>query len=163
MIIFINGSINSGKSTVSNLLAKQMDNTIVFEIDDIMKKIGRGPIDKALPAVHNQAIKELKKKARGSKNIIIPYPLSKENYEKFFNELEVIDNDILAFTLSPRLAVVIKDRGNRKLSDWEKKRIKYHYSIDINNPKYGCIVDNSDETVEQTVSAILAKIMTKSL
>lgn len=42
MIIFLNGSINAGKSTVAKILAKEIKNSALLKIDaiyDIKKKV----------------------------------------------------------------------------------------------------------------------------
>jgi hypothetical protein len=45
MIIFISGSINAGKSTIAKLLAKQLPNTALMEVDALREMITWMPID----------------------------------------------------------------------------------------------------------------------
>jgi len=45
MIIFINGSINAGKSTVAKMLAEKIPNTALVEIDVFHEMIEWMPID----------------------------------------------------------------------------------------------------------------------
>lgn len=49
MIIFLNGSINAGKSTVAKLLAGRLSNTALLEIDVFHEMIEWMPIDQAVP------------------------------------------------------------------------------------------------------------------
>ena len=44
MIIFLNGSINSGKSTIAKLLVKAMPNAAIVEIDALREMINWMPI-----------------------------------------------------------------------------------------------------------------------
>jgi hypothetical protein len=44
------------------------------------------------------------------------------------------------------------------LDEWEKERIKYHYKININNPGFGNVIDNSNQTPEETANQILKLI-----
>ena len=48
MIVFINGSINSGKSTLAKLLADKLGNCAVLEIDNLREFIEWMPIEKAI-------------------------------------------------------------------------------------------------------------------
>lgn len=147
MIIFINGSINSGKSTVGRLLAKELGYAFV-EFDDIRNTIPEPDIDKALPLVFEKGIKLLNELHRSNKSVIVAYPLSLKNYNQLKSKLLITPKVI---TLSPRLEIALKDRGERKLEESERERIKYHYKIGINNPSFGDIIDNSDISIEETV------------
>lgn len=157
MIIFINGSINSGKSTVSKIIADKLGNTAVIEIDDLRNFIEWMPLDMAIPINLENALALIGVFINKGLNVIIPYPLSKNNYDYFIKNLHDID-DIKVFTLSPNLETALMNRGSRELDDWEKDRIKYHYEIGINKPDFGVIIDNSNETPDQTVEKILDKL-----
>ena len=49
MIIFISGSINSGKTTISKILTQKIPNTANIEIDNIRAFIDWLDIEKAIP------------------------------------------------------------------------------------------------------------------
>lgn len=154
MIIFINGSINSGKSTVGQLLAERFNYEFI-EFDDIRHTIPEPNIDKALPLVFEKGIKLLNELDKNGKSAIIAYPLSQNNYNLLKNKLSTLPRVI---TLSPRLDVVLKNRGDRELDDAERERIKYHYQIGINSPQFGFIIDNSDLSIKETVQKIVRLI-----
>ena len=154
MIIFINGSINSGKSTVGKLLAEKLGYNFV-EFDDIRHTIPEPDIDKALPTVFEKGIKLLNNLIKSNKSVVVAYPLDQRNYELLCKKLIELPKIV---TLSPKLDVALSNRGCRKLDDKERERIKYHYKIGINNPKFGYIIDNSDLTIEDTVCSILTLI-----
>ncbi len=156
MIIFINGSINSGKSTVGQLLAEKLDYEFV-EFDDIRHTIPEPDIEKALPLVFEKGIKLLNELDKNSKSVIVAYPLSQNNYNLLKNKLSTLPRVI---TLSPRLDIVLKDRGDRKLDDAERERIRHHYRIGINSPNFGLIIDNSDLSIKETVQEII-ELLTK--
>ena len=158
MIIFINGSINSGKSTISKLLAKKIKNSAILEIDELRNFIEWMPLEKSIPLNWQNAFSLIKNFVKNKINIIVPYPVSQKNYEKINEELKDIETEVYFFTLNPSLDVVLKNRGNRELDDWEKNRIKHHYEIGINNPKFGEIIDNTFKKPEETVDEIYSKI-----
>lgn len=139
---------------VGKLLATKLDYEFI-EFDDVRNTISEPNIDKALPLVFEKGIKMLNKLNNNGKSVVVAYPLSQKNYDLLVNKLSTPPQVI---TLSPRLDVVLKDRGDRKLDDEERERIKYHYQIGINSPKFGYIIDNSDLSIQETVQKILGLI-----
>lgn len=158
MIIFINGSINSGKSTISKLLQERLSKTAIVEIDSLRSFIDWMPLEEAIPINLRNAVSVIMNFVQEELNVIIPYPLSQENYEYFSKELKSLDQEIIFITLSPKLEKALENRGNRQLDSWEKQRIKHHYDIGIHQPKFGIIIDNSDQSPEQTVEEIMQKL-----
>lgn len=158
MIIFINGSINSGKSTVAKLLADKPGNTAVLEVDYLRTFIKWMPLEQAIPINLENAIACIKVFAGKGLDVVIPYPLGKDSYKYLFDNLKETSDKISIFTLSPKLEVALSNRGSRELSDWEKERIKHHYAIGIQNPEFGVIIDNSKETPGQTTEQIFKKL-----
>ena len=153
MIIFINGSINSGKSTISKLLQKDLENTAIVEIDTLRAFIEWMPLKEAIPINLKNTVSVIKNFISKEMNVIVPYPLSKENHQYFMKNLESLTK-LYFVTLSPDIVNVLKNKGNRSLDDWEVNRIKYHYKIGINNPDFGKIIDNSNQTPEETTEII---------
>ncbi len=158
MIIFLNGSINSGKTTIANILAKKNSNTALLEIDTLRQMINWMPIDKAVPINLENVVSLIRNFSNKKFNVIVPYPLSQKNHDYVMNELKDINTKIFVFTLSPKLEKALTNRGNRELDDWEVERIKYHYNIGIHNPIFGEIIDNTEQTPEETANYILRKI-----
>jgi guanylate kinase len=158
MIIFINGSINSGKTTVSKLLAEKLAKPAFVEIDNLGEFIEWMPIDEAVPINLENAVSVIKNLARRGFNIVAPYPISQEDYNYMMKNLEEFKDDINVFTLSPKLEKALTNRGNRELHEWEKGRIEHHYSIGIHNPSFGVIIDNTELSSQETVELILKEI-----
>ena len=158
MIIFINGSINAGKTTVARILATKLSNSALLEIDVFHAMIEWMPIDQAVPINLENAISVIKNFSNRGLNVIVPYPVSQKNYDYIMNCLKDIDTKIYFFTLSPKIEKTLTNRGTRELNDWERERIKHHYDIGINNPSFGEIIDNSEQTPEETTEIILRKI-----
>ena len=159
MIIFINGSINSGKSTIAKLLAKKISNAAIVEIDALRNMIEWMPIDKAIPINLENAVSVIKNFANSNLDVLVPYPLSDKNHRYMLDSLKDINTKIYFFTLAPKLEKVLTDRGERKLDDWERSRIKYHYKIGIHNPSFGEIIDNSELKPEETTDIIYGKLI----
>ena len=158
MIIFLNGSINSGKSTVSKIIAKELQNTAVLEIDKLREMINWMPIEQAVPISLENAVSLIKNFVIHDLHVIIPYPLSKKNYEYMISNLKDVSTKMYFFTLAPNLEKVLTNRGNRELNEWEVERIKYHYDIGIHSPDFGEIINNSEQLPEETVKYIISKL-----
>lgn len=158
MIIFINGSLNAGKSTAAKLLAKELPNSALLEVDSLRAMIEWMPIDKAIPLNLENTVSVIKNFSNGGLNVIVPYPLSQKNYDYMMNSLKDLDTKIHVFTLDPKLEKAVTNRGTRELDDWERERIQHHYNIGIHNPTFGEIIDTSAQTPEETAEYILVKI-----
>lgn len=158
MIIFLNGSINAGKTTVANILVTKLFNTALLEIDSLRAMIKWMPIEQAVPINLENAISVIKNFSNKGLNIIVPYPLSQNNYEYITAELKDLDTPKYFFTLVPKIEKTLINRGTRELDDWERNRIKYHYDSGITTPSFGEIIDNSEQTPEETSNLIIAKI-----
>ncbi|MEK7501352.1 MAG: hypothetical protein AAB777_00535 [Patescibacteria group bacterium] len=158
MIIFLNGSINAGKSTVAKILSKEMENTALLEIDAFHEMIEWMPIDKAVPINLENALSVIRNFIKREISVIVPYPLSQKNYDFMMSGLKDFEIDIHIFTLAPKLEKTLTNRGTRGLTEQEKERIKHHYNIGIPDPTFGEIIDNSEQTPQETADYILSKI-----
>lgn len=158
MIIFLNGSINAGKSTIAKLLVKEIPNTALLEIDTLREMIDWMPIDQAVPINLENAVSVIRNFAARNFNVIVPYPLSQKNYDFVIGKLKDLDTEIHVFTLAPKLEKVLTNRGTRELDGSEKDRIKHHYDVGIHNPSFGEVIDNSEQTPAETAKIILNKI-----
>ena len=158
MIIFLNGSINAGKTTVAKILAKKLSNVALVEIDALRDMISWMPIDQAVPINLENAVSVIRNLSKRGLTVIVPYPLSKGNYDYVMDGLKGLDVKIHVFTLAPKLEKALTDRGTRKLDDKERERIKYHYDIGIPNPSFGEVIDNSEQIPEETADHIIGKI-----
>ncbi|MFA5736784.1 MAG: hypothetical protein WCX70_02565 [Candidatus Paceibacterota bacterium] len=158
MIIFINGSINSGKSTVGKLLIKELSKAALLEIDALREMIDWMPIDQAVPINLENAVSLIRNFANQEFDVVVPYPLSQKNHDYIMDQLKDVNAKIFVFTLAPKLEKALANRGTRELNNWEKARIQHHYDIGIHNPSFGEIIDNSNQTPEKTRDYILDKI-----
>ena len=158
MIIILNGSINSGKTTVAKILWKKIPDTAFIEVDKLREFIDWMDGDKAFPLSIENAILIMKNFVEKGLNVIFTYPLSEKDYKYIIKELNAVKTKIHIFTFSPDLNKTLTNRGTRELTDWEINRIKYHYDIGINKPSFGKIIDNTNQTSEETANEVMAYI-----
>lgn len=155
MIIILNGSINSGKSTVTKILRKKIPNTAHIELDKLREFVDWMPLKDSIPINLENTISLIENFSKRDLNVVVTYPLSQRNYEYLIENLKDIGKNIYTFTLNPKLEKTVANRGTRELDEWEKERIKYHYNIGINNPSFGITTDNTDQSPEETAEIIL--------
>lgn len=155
MIIFITGSINSGKSTVAKLLAKHIPNTALLEVDLLRDMVFWMSLKDSILRNLRNAVSLIKNFVSEGFNVVVPYPLSEGNHSFLMSELDSVSVPIHVVTLSPALEITLSNRGTRPISDAEKERIRYHYDSGIARPTFGTIIDNSHQTPEETMQAIL--------
>lgn len=78
MIIFISGSINSGKSTVAAILERRIPRTAIVEVDAIRKMIEWMPLEESIPINLENAISITRNFTKNGLNTVIAYPIRKK-------------------------------------------------------------------------------------
>jgi cytidylate kinase len=152
MLVFISGSINSGKTTTSKALAKTLGAEFV-NVDDLNDTIPNFNLATGLDKSMDLAIKTINDYSKQGKDVVANYVVRQKDFDRFENEIETQPQIVI--TLAPRLEVAQSKRGGRELSEWEVSRIKHHYDTGIASPKFGYVIDNSILTIDETVDSIL--------
>ena len=99
MIIFLSGSVNSGKSTTSQLVAEKLGAERV-DVDEIIS-IPNFDLSKDLPKAIQETIQHINKLTAGGKTVVANYVLRQKDYEKLKSGLK--DTNQYYFTLAPNL------------------------------------------------------------
>jgi len=152
MLVFISGSINSGKTTTSKALAEKLGAEFV-NVDDLNDTIPNFNLATDLDKSMDLAIKTINDYTQQNKDVVANYVVRQKDFDRFANDIETQSQIVI--TLAPRLEVAQGKRGDRELSEWEVLRIKHHYDTGIASPKFGYILDNSELTIDETVNSIL--------
>ncbi len=154
-LVFISGSINSGKTTTSKLLAEKLDADFI-NVDDLNDSIPNFNLATDLDKSMDLAIAKINESIANGRSVVANYVVRQRDYDRF--EREIHTDEQYVVTLAPRLEVAQSKRGDRELSEWEVQRIKHHYDTGIANPSFGSVIDNSDSTLQETVESILSII-----
>lgn len=152
MLIFISGSINSGKTTTAYALADRIG-AVSINVDDLNDSIPDFNLATDLDKSMDYAIEAINKSLAQGRDVVANYVVRQKDFDRFKNEINTKEQYVV--TLSPRLEIAQSKRGDRELSEWEVSRIKHHYDRGIASPKFGHIIDNSELTVDETVNSIL--------
>lgn len=161
LIININGPINSGKSTVSKMLVRQLSSAYFIEVDALLSDEEQISLGLSLKEGWKERIDRLckiiekEKQLKRFENIIFAYPMT----EKLFRKWKKWEDGATGFvniTLAPPLEICVQNRGERKLSDAEICRIKEMYQEGYHNSRFAdLIIDNSKQFPDETVQQIL--------
>lgn len=156
MIVWINGSMNAGKTTVAQILKKEIPQ--VAHIEKLRQFVEWMSIEQSIPLNMKNIASLTRNFVESGLNVIISYPVSAENFLLVQDMLSDLDQPIQLFTLSPRLELVTMDRGDRVLESWEIETIKESYRVGLHRPDIGVIIDNSDQTPRETARHILSSL-----
>ncbi|HUS26652.1 MAG TPA: 2'-5' RNA ligase family protein [Nevskiaceae bacterium] len=152
LLVFISGSINSGKTTTAKLLTERLDADFI-NVDDLNDTIPHFNLATDLDTSMDRAIEAINKSLVKGNNVVANYVIRPRDYDRFKDEINT--NEQYIITLVPRLDVAKSKRGDRELSEWEIGRVQYHYDTGIAAPEFGHIIDSSDITLEETVEKIM--------
>lgn len=158
MVIYLNGSINSGKTTVAKLLVRRIPQTIHIEVDDLRHFAECLSLEDAIPFCVEDAITLTRRWVERGFNVVVSWPISEAHHRRFVRSLDETGVPVYTFTLSPPLAVALRDRGGRQLTERERSRIAQMYETGIHTPSFGMVIDNSDQLPEETVEEIATAV-----
>ena len=158
MVIFIDGPINSGKTTVGKLLAERLPRTVHVEIDDFRHFADCLTLDEVIPFALQDAISVSENWVNRGFNVVVSWPLSPENHRIFEEAILRTGTSFFTFTLLPRQDICLTNRGTRELTPGEIDRIKQMYRRYSDRNPVGGVIDNSEQTSGETVKEILRRI-----
>jgi len=157
--LWINGSINAGKSTTAKLLHQAMEQSVNIELDAFSAFASQIPVDEKLEFMIEDALQIASHWQQRSFLPMINGPVY--GAELVFMQERSRKLGLVPFliTLSPPKEVAKQDRGERKLTDWERSRIDYHYGdCQITQQGVGCLFDNSGMSAEESAAKLLLLI-----
>lgn len=123
MLIFISGSINSGKTTTAYALADRIG-AVSINVDDLNDSIPDFDLATDLDKSMDLAIEAINKGLAQGRDVVANYVVRQKDFDRFKNEINTKEQYVV--TLSPRLEIAQSKRGDRELSEWEVSRIKHH-------------------------------------
>lgn len=154
LIICINGSINSGKSTIARLLAARLAARFV-EGDD---HDGR---DLPFEQMILHAVRRLAAQiAEATETLVIAYPLREQDYAALRDAAEIRGLELLVVTLSPPLEAALGKRGARVLDDGERSRIREMYSEGYHERPFSDLVIEgalTPDTIVETIAGFVRR------
>ena len=158
VVIFIDGPINSGKTTVGKLLAERLPKTVHVEIDDLRHFADCLTLDQAIPFALQDAISVSENWVSRGFNVVVSWPITPENHRVFEEAIRRTGARFVTFTLLPRQDVCLTNRGTRAVELSEIDRIKQMYQGYREKKSIGTVIDNSGQTPDKTVEEIVWRV-----
>jgi hypothetical protein len=158
--ILVNGSINSGKTTVSKQLQSLVLNLAHIEVDTLGDFIEWLPLEEQIPLNLTNAVSVGLNFLRAGISVVVSYPLTSHEHSRLVSAF--LPFPTYTFTLSPSLEVAQSRRGPRELTKWEIQRIAHHYACGIATPGFGVVLDNSTESAAATALRIVRYLRTRA-
>ncbi len=155
MIILINGCINAGKSTTAKALTKMLPQSAHVELDELRHFMTWMPLDDVYYITLEAAVAVTTVFVRHGLHAVLTWPLGQNEYSFLVEHLQPLGQPIHTFTLDTDLDVLLTDRGQRELSNYERRRIQEQYVDGRHRPPFGMILRNTEWTAEQTAQHIL--------
>lgn len=159
-IININGPINSGKTTISKLLAQELNKALFIEVDDLLSDEEQEKLGLTMEQGWKERTDRLAQLIAKEKllaryeYIVFAYPIADNTYREW-KSFEDKNTKFINITLAPSLEVCVQNRGKRVLSEAEIKRIEEMYQEGYHTRPYAdLIIDNSYQTPKETLNEI---------
>ena len=159
MIVLLNGSINSGKTSVAKAMCSKASGYAHIEVDSLRDFIRWMPLIESIQLNLKNAVSVAKNFHEKNLHSIITYPLSENDYLFIKDLLSDTNIELRAFTLYPGIEKLKMNRGAREITSWELNRIDELHNTGVTNPAFGITIDNSNQTIEETADQILSSLI----
>lgn len=153
-IIFINGTVNSGKSTIARALSEAIPSGIYIDGDDLIERSGKS-FDERVSKTVKVATEKGCSLAKAGKNVCIAYPLRDEDWETISQICRIEGVEAKVVTLAPSENTTLSNRGERQLNTIERQRVSQMFLEGYHTRSFSnLIVENDLKTPDQTVGEI---------
>ena len=159
MIVFLDGPINAGKSTVGALLASELRGAVHIDVDQLRHFASGLPLEQAIPFALADAAELTNMWVSRGFDVVVSWPIDHDNHRRFVTATAGSGAAFHTFTLLPALETALVNRGDRRLTPKERARIQEMYAgMCAANRAAGIVIDNSTQTPAATVRTILSSI-----
>jgi len=155
IVIVLNGSINSGKTTTGRALAALLPGARFIDGDDhgIPDSVPfQQMIDRAVLWIADQII------AATDPVLVIAYPMRDSDFARLQAACAARHARLFVATLAPSLAVALTNRGTRELDDGERARIHEMYAEGYPTRAFSDVIITDQATPEQTAAMLALRL-----
>jgi hypothetical protein len=156
-VVHVNGPINSGKSTVGRALACVLSDARFVDGDDYDV-----PCDVPLETQWAMALMRIEHDIAVAecRYLIVAFPIDRAGFEQLNAACKKRSGRLIVVTLSPPLEVALSDRGERRLTPWERQRIDEMYRQGYQSRPFSDIfLDTSGKAPEESADVIAQQIV----
>jgi len=150
LVIVINGTINSGKSTIGQRLAGRLPHTRFIEGDD-HGVASSAPFEQMLDLAIGR-LAQLIREAR--EHLVIAYPLRMRDYKRLAEVSAAHGHSLMVVTLAPPQRVALSQRGDRLLGDDERRRIIRMYEEGYHNRPFTDVMVTGNPSIPDVLAQL---------
>lgn len=156
IVVVLNGPINAGKTTVGKALAAAIDGAVFIDGDDNGLPDG-APLDVVIEASLRRLSSEIA--ANPAVVLVMAYPLREADHACLMAAANTAGRRLWTVTLAPPIEVVLGDRGDRRLDDWERARIREMYAEGYHDRAFSDLTITGTPGVAAAVDIILGSLL----
>ena len=156
IVVVLNGPINAGKTTVGKALAAAIDGAVFIDGDDNGLPDG-APLDVIIEASLRRLSSEIAANPAGV--LVFAYPLRAADHARLKTAAEAAGRHLWTVTLAPPIEVVLGDRGDRRLDDGERGRIREMYAEGYHDRVFSDLTITGTPGVDAAVDIILGALL----
>lgn len=154
-VIVLNGPINAGKTTVGKALVAAIDDAAFIDGDDNGLPDG-APLEVIIEASLRRLSSEIAANPAGV--LVFAYPLRAADHARLKAAADAAGRRLWTVTLAPPIEAVLGDRGDRRLDDGERARIREMYAEGYHDRVFSDLTIAGTPGVEVTVDIILGRL-----
>jgi len=156
-VIVMNGSINAGKSSVGACVAALLPRAAFLEGDD-HDAPDDAPLTQRIEAAWRRI--EAQVAADEADYLVVAYPVDELRYEALSRACARKGATLFLVTLAPPLEIALSDRGARRLSAQERKRIQEMYVEGYPVRAFSdLVIDNSRISIEKAAELVARRVL----
>jgi hypothetical protein len=160
-VLFLNGPINSGKSTIGKILSQQLKDAVFLEGDEVVSKEDLSFQQWTVATVMTATLKACEL-AHELKLPIIAFPLRDSDWKIISKLCDHAGVAPICITLDPGQDIALSARSGRELTVKEKERIQEMYQEGYHERIFSSLVlHNGDESAEATSRKIEAYLKSR--
>ncbi len=149
--VLVSGPINAGKTTIGRAVAKAIDGAVFIDGDD-----HEAPEDASLALRIEAGLRRLSMEIAGNpaQLLVIAHPMRDEDHARLLTVAEACKTRLFTVTLAPPPEIVVGDRGDRRLDDGERVRIREMYAEGYHQRAFSDLVIAGAASVDEAVALI---------
>jgi hypothetical protein len=157
-VIHLNGPINSGKTTIGVALAQRLPDARFVDGDD-HDAPDDAPFDVQWAIALARIVDHIA--TARERHLMIAYPIGDAEFARLRAACDARGARLFVATLAPPEAVASSDRGERVLTEWERRRIAAMYREGYASRAFSdCFVDTSKASADACAQQIAERVAT---
>lgn len=151
LVIVLNGSVNSGKTTTGRALAEMLPGAVFIDGDDhgVPSSV---PFDEMIELSLDWLVTKIVEATASI--LVIARPLRDSDFARLQSVAKTCGAELVVVTLAPPLIIAGADRGDRKLDAWERNRVPEMYAEGYANRGFSDLVITKMVSPEMTAREI---------